>query len=173
MAGDCPVDGDFLHVPSFLAVVAAFQDGRSVSAGEARRAVGCVGEFLGQFLCRLAVTDVVAAVTVGGDGIQAIIAQAAGDKHDFSRRSNFIIYKFFLIRINLCYCLIFFLIHYKYFHVFWISFIKCLIVVRSRWLICKEPIFFSIISIFFEQFAIWYRHDFHKQFQIINFVYIQ
>ena len=23
MAGDCPVDGDFLHVPSFLAVVAA------------------------------------------------------------------------------------------------------------------------------------------------------
>ena len=88
MAGDCPVDGDFLHVPSFLAVVAAFQDGRSVSAGEARRAVGCVGEFLGQFLCRLAVTDVVAAVTVGGDGIQAIIAQAAGDKHDFSRRSN-------------------------------------------------------------------------------------
>ena len=95
MAGDCPVDGDFLHVPSFLAVVAAFQDGRSVSAGEARRAVGCVGEFLGQFLCRLAVTDVVAAVTVGGDGIQAIIAQASGDKHDFSRRSNFIIYKFF------------------------------------------------------------------------------
>ena len=122
MAGDCPVDGDFLHVPSFLAVVAAFQDGRSVSAGEARRAVGCVGEFLGQFLCRLAVTDVVAAVTVGGDGIQAIIAQAAGDKHDFSRRSNFIIYKFFLIRINLCYCLIFFLIHYKYFHVFYICF---------------------------------------------------
>ena len=111
MAGDCPVDGDFLHVPSFLAVVAAFQDGRSVSAGEARRAVGCVGEFL-----------VVAAVTVGGDGIQAIIAQASGDKHDFSRRSNFIIYKFFLIRINLCYCLIFFLIHYKYFHVFYICF---------------------------------------------------
>ena len=122
MAGDCPVDGDFLHVPSFLAVVAAFQDGRSVSAGEARRAVGCVGEFLGQFLCRPAVTDVVAAVTVGGDGIQAIIAQAAEDKHDFSRRSNFIIYKFFLIRINLCYCLIFFLIHYKYFHVFYICF---------------------------------------------------
>ena len=90
MAGDCPVDG------------------RSVSAGEARRAVGCVGEFLGQFLCRLAVTDVVAAVTVGGDGIQAIIAQAAGDKHDFSRRSNFIIYKFFLMQINLRYCLIFF-----------------------------------------------------------------
>ena len=66
MAGDCPVDGDFLHVPSFLAVVAAFQDGRSVPAGEARRAVGCVGEFLGQFLCRLVVTDVVAAVAVGG-----------------------------------------------------------------------------------------------------------
>ena len=70
--------------------------------------VGRVGEFLGRFLRRLAVADVVVAVTVGGTAILVIIAYVAGGQHDFSRRSNFIIYKFFLMQINLRYCLIFF-----------------------------------------------------------------
>ena len=61
-----------------------------------------------RFLRRLAVTDIVVAVTVGGTAILVIIAYVAGGQHDFSRRSNFIIYKFFLMQINLRYCLIFF-----------------------------------------------------------------
>ena len=83
-------------------------DGLDEVSRGSRLSIGRVGEFPDRFLRRLAVTDIVVAVTVGGTAILVIIAYVAGGQHDFSRRSNFIIYKFFLMQINLRYCLIFF-----------------------------------------------------------------
>ena len=102
------IDGRVFDTEIIVVHLGGSLDGLDEVSRGSRLSIGRVGEFPDRFLRRLAVTDIVVAVTVGGTAILVIIAYVAGGQHDFSRRSNFIIYKFFLMQINLRYCLIFF-----------------------------------------------------------------